>query len=48
MTAQISIGFGLMVLGVLIAPLDGLPILLSLACAILGGALLRRGLSNRR
>lgn len=46
MTAQISMGFGLMVLGVLLALLSGLPILLSLACAILGGALLKRGLSN--
>lgn len=48
MSAQISIGCALIVLGAALALLTVLPILLSLACAALGGALLMAGLSNRR
>ncbi len=48
MTAQISIGFGLIVLGLVFAMLTGMPILMSLGCASLGGALMMAGISNRR
>jgi hypothetical protein len=48
MTAQISIGFVLIVLGIVFAVLAGLPILLSLGCAAIGGTMLMSGISNRR